>query len=320
MAMASPDGLVRMEGSFLQQLQKRDSVLIGDQLLYGVALENVEEGTSFMLPDISKGLRDSVEVVSGWTADTVRTVKARKGGRNVYDIRISAAITSFEEGDFELPAINMLRMLPDGTSDTLAFDPQLLQVRTFDVDTTTYVPHDIRGQVKYPLTLAEVLPYLLVLWVLAVLGILIGCLVIMHKGKDGGEVTMVKEAPHIVALRALDRYRGNKFWAPEKQKQFYSGVTDALREYIADRYGFGAREMTTAEIFAELRHTDVPAGLYEDVKNLFENSDFVKFAKLTLPDEDNAKVLPLAIRFVTETYQSVVDDESASAAEENKEG
>ncbi|MBR0361054.1 MAG: hypothetical protein IIX35_01595, partial [Paraprevotella sp.] len=38
-------------------------------------------------------------------------------------------------------------------------------------------------------------------------------------------------------------------WVPEKQKAFYSGITDALREYIAARYGISAMEMTTAEIF-----------------------------------------------------------------------
>lgn len=317
-AMTTPDGFLRMEGSFLRQLQERDSVLIGDQVLYGVSLENVEEGTAFMLPDLSKGIMDSVEVVREWTADTVRTVKGRRGARNIYDIRMSATLTSFEEGNYLLPPISMLRTLPDGTADTLVFDPQLLEVRTFDIDTTSYVPHDIRGQVRYPITLAEVLPYVALVWILAVISIAVGCLVIMRRRREDGPVA-VREAPHIVALRSLDRYRGNKYWAPEKQKIFYSGVTDAIRVYISERYGVGAKEMTTAEIFAALKDTDVPAGLYEDMKSLFESSDFVKFAKLTLPDEDNAKVLPLAVRFVTETYQSVVDSESASAAEQAKE-
>lgn len=317
-AMVSPDGLVRMDGSFLHQLQKRDSVLIGDQVLYGVTLSDVEEGTSFMLPDLSKGLMDSIVVVREWSADTVRTVKGKGGARSRYDIRMSAAITSFDEGDYLLPPINMLRALPDGTVDTLCFDPQLLEVRTFDVDTTSYVPYDIRPQVKYPITFAEVFPYLVALWFLVTFAILITCIVMTRKGSEV-EREVVKEAPHIVALRTLDKFRGNKYWAPEKQKIFYSGVTDALREYIAERYGFGAKEMTTAEIFTALKGTDVPAGLYEDAKTLFESSDFVKFAKLTLPDEDNAKVIPLAVRFVTETYQSVVDNESASAAEEVKE-
>ena len=45
----------------------------------------------------------------------------------------------------------------------------------------------------------------------------------------------------------------------------------------------------------------------------------MKFAKLTVSDEENAKVLPQAIRFVTETYQEVLDKEAAQAAAGEKE-
>ena len=112
-----------------------------------------------------------------------------------------------------------------------------------------------------------------------------------------------------MALRELDKYRGNRLWAPEKQKLFYSGITDTLREYIAARYDIGAMEMTTAEIFKDMRDEDVPQELIAELKELFELADFVKFAKFTASDDDNAKALPTAVRFVTSTYQTELDDE-----------
>ena len=112
-----------------------------------------------------------------------------------------------------------------------------------------------------------------------------------------------------MALRELDKYRGNKLWAPEKQKVFYSGITDTLREYIAARYGIGAMEMTTAEIFKDMKDEDVPQELMAELKELFELADFVKFAKFTASDDDNAKALPTAVRFVTSTYQTELDEE-----------
>ena len=75
-------------------------------------------------------------------------------------------------------------------------------------------------------------------------------------------------------------------------------------------------EMTTAEIFADLRKTDVPADLYEEMKDLFERADFVKFAKYVATPEDNATVLPQAVRFVTATYQTEVEEETAEATAE----
>ena len=73
--------------------------------------------------------------------------------------------------------------------------------------------------------------------------------------------------------------------------------------------------MTTAEIFNDMKNTDVPADLLEELKELFERADFVKFAKFTASDEDNAKALPSAVRFVTSTYQTELEDEN----ENNKE-
>ena len=46
-------------------------------------------------------------------------------------------------------------------------------------------------------------------------------------------------------------------------------------------------------------------------------ADFVKFAKHTASEQENAAVLPLAVRFVTQTYQ---DDLAAQAEENKKEG
>ena len=109
-------------------------------------------------------------------------------------------------------------------------------------------------------------------------------------------------------------------WVPEKQKAFYSGVTDALREYISSRYGVSAMEMTTAEIFSDMKGTDVPQELLAEVKDLFERADFVKFAKYVASDEDNATVLPLAVRFVTETYQTEVEAEAGAESVSSENG
>lgn len=316
-AMAASPGRIKMDGAFLRHMQKRDSVLVGDRLRYGVRLDSVADGTTFMLPDISAGsfAGDSLAIVGGWYSDTLRTDRAKKGGKTLRDIEISMEIVPFEEGIYKLQGISMLRILPGGRSDTLSFDPQLLEVKTMQVDTSTYVPHDIRGQVRYPLTVSEITPYLAGGWLLAMLVILIVALAHIHRER-GGEANVPDEPAHITALRKLDSLRGNKYWSPDRQKQFYSGVTDALREYISSRYDFGAKEMTTAEIFGRLKDTDIPKDMYGEMKTLFENSDLVKFAKMTMPDEYNAKVIPQSVRFVTETYRETVDEEAQKAGEE----
>ena len=46
------------------------------------------------------------------------------------------------------------------------------------------------------------------------------------------------------------------------------------------------------------------------MKELFERADFVKFAKYVADDEQNAKALPLCVRFVTTTYQAEIEEEA----------
>jgi len=304
--------------TFLRPLQKRDSVLIGDQLQWGVLLKGLDDGTGLALPDISKGLGDSIDVVSPWKMDTLSI--DRKTGK--MDIEVSAVITSFEEGSYMLPGIPVLQAYRSGQVDTLLFKGQKLDVTTIQIDTTSYVPHDIKGQIKYPVTFREVLPWIGGALLLCALVFLAIYLIRKHRREKEG--ASYSDPPHIVALRKLDKLRGSKYWAPDKQKFFYTGVTDALREYIVARWGIGAMEMTSAEIFQALSRDEVPADLYDDVKALFERSDFVKFAKYVASEEENASVVPLAVRFVSDTYQEDLqgdegagnDDSSPSSQDE----
>ena len=304
----TPGKVVQMEGAFLEQVQERDSVLIADQLRYGFTLTQVEEGTALGYPQLGDTLMTNILVVSPWVIDTVKVTKQKKDQPKLYDIRSSVTVTSFDEGNYILPPLAVLKMEKDGVVDTLVFDPMRLEVRTMPVDTATFVPHDIKGQIRYPVTFREVLPWIGALFLAAALVALAVYLIVRYRRKSDPAYAR-KDPAHIVALRKLDMFRGNKMWVPEKQKAFYSGVTDTLREYMSSRYGISALEMTTAEIFAQMKDVDAPKELLAQVKELFERADFVKFAKYVASDEDNASVLPLAVRFVTETYQAEIVNE-----------
>ena len=299
--------LIFKESSFVQPVTPRDSILVADRLLYGFELDNIPDSTVLAFPEIATPFMQDVLALPFWQVDTVKVQKIRANNSRLLNIRASIAIQPFEEGTYELPPLFVQRIHTDGTVDTIQFNRQTIEVFTMPVDTATFIPHDLRGQMKYPLTAAEVIPWLLGFW--AVVLVIVGLVAWIRSRRRSDSDPAFREPAHITALRKLDKWRGDKYWAPEKQKQFYTGVTDALREYIVARYGVGAMEMTTAEIFSDLRKTDVPADLYEEMKALFERADFVKFAKYVATPEDNATVLPQAVRFVTATYQSEVEEE-----------
>ena len=314
-----PGKVIQMEGAFLEPLQVRDSVLIADQIFYGFDLNGVEEGTQFAFPVVKDTLMTGIEIVGPWKMDTLKTIKGRRGTSGSMDLRGGLTITTFDEGIYILPPLAVQRLSKDGVLDTLVFEPQRLEVTTMPVDTATFKPHDIKGQIRYPVTFKEILPWIIGGLVLAGLIALAVWLVIRYRRRHNPEY-IKKDPPHIIALRELDKYRGNKMWVPEKQKAFYSGITDTLREYIAARYGIGAMEMTTAEIFKDMKQTDASADLLEEMKDLFERADFVKFAKFTASEEENASALPVAVRFVTSTYQTEVEEETGVQADDEKGG
>ena len=293
------------QDAFLEQVQKRDSILIADQLRYGVVLENVADGTPLALPELKMEDEENspLVIVKGWQLDSTRVSK-RKESPARYNIKAYLTLASFMGGTVELPDIPVLL-----DNDTLIFRAvEPVEITELPVDMETFQPNDIKPQVKFPYTFAEVFP-----WVAG--GLLLAGAVaalvwwLVRRRKKAQEEALESEPAHIRALRKLEGYRGNKFWKPEHQKEFYSGVTDTLREYMAARYGVDAMESTTAEIFEDLKKTDLSKELFLDLKDLFERSDFVKFAKFTATDEENARVLPLAVRFVTDTYQQEIADQ-----------
>lgn len=292
--------------AFLEPLQKRDSILIADQLRYGVRLKDIAEGTSIALPEFRTEQDVPLMFLGGWQLDSTR-ISARKEKPARYDIDASLVLTAFLGGVYELPDIPVLV-----NGDTLVFKaPGPMVVTELPVDMENFVPNDLKPQVKFPYTLLELFPWI---YGCAMGLMLLAAVILYFVYRKKKEAAAEAEPAHIRALRKLDKYRGEKFWKPEQQKNFYSGVTDTLREYIAARYGIAALEMTTAEIFEDLRNAGIPEELFRDLKDLFERADFVKFAKFTASDEDNARVLPGAVRFVSDTYQADLEKESQEEA------
>ena len=299
--------------AYLKQLQPRDSILIADQLEYGFQLDSLAADTPLALPDFAEASNDTLTLVRGWQLDTTARLRVRQpGGKKraeMYNVRGSIVIAPFEEGTYFLPPIPVLR-----GRDTLVFEGMEIEVKTMPVDTATFQIHDIKDQIRYPLTFKELLPWiggLLLLAALLVLGIRA-----VRRRKREAVAAEHRDPAYIVALRELDKWRGDAFWAPEKQKAFYSGITDALKNYMEDRFGVDAPEMTTAELFEALKGAeDLPADLREEMREVFECADFVKFAKHVASQEENARALPTAVRFVTSTYQTVLEEEQKTGNE-----
>lgn len=287
----------------LRSRLSRDSILIGDQIEWTLDL-NLAPGESARISKPGEAPVPGVEALGEMALDTLSEKKGTLA------LRGHVTLTSFDSGSYVLPPLFVLLARADGTVDTLVYEGPELAVNTIPIDTATFQPYDIKGQIRYPLTFKELLPWIgLALLLAAAIWALVRWIRLRRQDRDFFGKPVVKDPPHIVALRSLEKTRSQKLWQNGKQKQFYTQVTDALRQYIAGRYDIPAMEQTTAEMFDDLKDKDVDAALTGQLQELFTTADYVKFAKHTATDEENENAIPTAIRFVNETYMQQIEEE-----------
>lgn len=109
-----------------------------------------------------------------------------------------------------------------------------------------------------------------------------------------------KLPPHQAALQQIERIKTEKVWQKGDSKEYYTQLTDTIRTYIRDRFGFNALEMTSSEIIERLLE-DNDKNALKDLKELFQTADLVKFAKHNPLMNENDANLVNAIEFVDET-------------------
>ncbi len=283
-----------------------DSIMIGDRFTLEIEVERdkvqVVEFPHFGAigtPDQKTG-EQSIECIEDLPADTLATEGRRLRLRKRY------TMAAFDEGNYSLGRAQVL-YADKNIVDTLYSDDSLrLVVGTFQIDSTSHAIFDIKPQRKMPLRFGEFSGYLL--WgllalVLIALGVW-GFVVWLHKhGRKFADI--FKPAPplppHIVAITALEKLHNEKLWQSNRHKQYYSGLSDILRTYIAGRYGIGAMEMTTDEIVDALKDIELPQKSAMDLVAVLRDSDLVKFAKAMPEADENESAYNKAYYFVEET-------------------
>lgn len=117
-----------------------------------------------------------------------------------------------------------------------------------------------------------------------------------------------KLPPHQLAMKEIERIKSEKVWQKGQPKEYYTELTDTLRAYIKDRFGFNALEMTSSEIIDKLMDMKDKEAI-SDLRSLFQTADLVKFAKHNPMMNENDANLINAIDFINETKEK--EDENA---------
>ena len=285
-----------------------DSVSIGDRFVYSIEVDK-DLVQSVLFPSFTGAGSEAYELIEDMPVDTL----SREGRR--LKIRKSYRLAAFEEGIHNV--VPQVMYADKNIVDTLyGSDTLSLLVTTFQIDSTSHAPFDIKPQKNLPFKFGEISGY--VKWAVIVLIILLLLLyalkrILAHFGKNITDI--FKPAPplppHVEAQMALEKLRQQRLWQEGEHKLYYSTLTDIIRAYIAGRYGVGAMEMTSDEIIVAMRGVELPQKSAMDLSDILREADLVKFAKAVPEADENEAAFRAAWDFVEQTkpVEIIEDDE-----------
>jgi hypothetical protein len=118
---------------------------------------------------------------------------------------------------------------------------------------------------------------------------------------------------HEIALEKLDRLGSYGLFENADNRPFYFALSEIIREYFGNRYGFDSLELTTDELVAELRRHAGKELVLGEIEGWLSGCDLVKFAKISPSAAEARAVMEVAIRIVETTKQR--PEPQATAAE-----
>ena len=103
-------------------------------------------------------------------------------------------------------------------------------------------------------------------------------------------------------------------FSQEQIKEFYFRLSVIFREYLEGRYQISALDRTTSELLSEFRRLNFTLDMNNQVRDLLDNADLVKFAKVTPEPEEIEGDLNRVKNFVAMT--TPVKEEAVEKTEE----
>lgn len=226
-------------------------------------------------------------------------------------------LTSFDDTLYLLPPMMVMVDGQEHSTNELA-----LKIVAMEVDTTQldkfFGPKDVQDN---PFLWSEWEPLFwlsLLMLVLLVVGVYLFLCLRDNKPVIKTIKIIKKILPHQKAMKAIEEIKADKMVSSENQKEYYTRLTDTLRQYIEERYGFSAMEMTSSEIISRLSAASDAEALNE-LRTLFTTADLVKFAKHSALINENDMNLVTAIDFINSTKVENLPTEEKIMPEMTKE-
>jgi hypothetical protein len=107
--------------------------------------------------------------------------------------------------------------------------------------------------------------------------------------------------PWEVAIEGLYDVRHSGLLGEQRFAEFYDRVSDIVRRYLGDRYGYDGLESTTREALGSLRRVAIPLEVLMQIQEFMQDADLVKFARRAPTEAECSSALERAESIVSRT-------------------
>lgn len=246
----------------------------------GILVDEPKEGSDYFGVEISESSIDTIDL-----------------GNGRYEIDYNYTIQAFDPGTITIPPFRYAI-----GNDTVESSVVTLKVLEVDLDSLTDI-NPMEGIVDVPTRWYDIIPnwWLWIFIGVAIVG-LIACGILLLRRKKGIEAKSAEATPpYDLAVMRLNDLQAKKLPQSGRDKEYYTELTEILRQYLDGRFGINAMEMSSTQIISTLRHNKETKPGSDLMKQILEIADFVKFAKVRPLPDDNVKAFNSAMKFVEDS-------------------
>jgi hypothetical protein len=292
-------------------------ILIGDQVNFSVTIDQPSD-LRLTLPFFRDSIIKNIEILSGPAIDT--------SGIPGNKIRITEKylVTSFDSGFYRIDPVYAELIDSKGLKRFFS-DYSFLEVSRAKIapaDTSAKI-FDIAAPYRAPLTLGEILPWILLfLLVSVIIWLLIKLIKKFKKVRKEDIIPVISDPAHVIAFRDLEKLRNEKLWQNGETKKYYIRLTEIIRQYLENRFGVNSLELTTSETLEALVKKGFKKdATYNKLRTVLTGADLVKFAKYKPEPAENETEFSDSYDFVSATKAvDAIEEKSDVKVNQGKEG
>lgn len=272
-------------------------ILIGEQAKIRLQV-SLDADKRAIFPIYRDTLVSGVEILDVAKTDT----QMLNGGRRAL-LTQEYTVTSFDSALYYLPPMQV-------QVDNKSYYSKALALKVYSVPVDTLHPENFFGPkdiMSSPFVWADW--YMVIACVLLFSPFLLLLIYLIKRIRDNEPIIRKVKVepqlpPHQLAMQQIEHIKEEKIWQKGHPKEYYTQLTDVLRLYIKERFGFNAQEMTSTEIIEKLLVMK-DENAFNDLRDLFQTADLVKFAKhYPLMNENDANLVN-AIDFINQTKEEL---------------